>query len=346
MNEITQDELDRLNAQGEGYALGDFIGRRGVERFFERRLRGKDGSRKEVVNARGETIQELNELHHRGGDGRQHPGRQRGAPHRHAAAGRGRAGLPRARPARWWRWTSGPGFILAMVSRPGFDPNVLTGRVTPAQLQTLNRDPLQPMIFRPAQQHYSPGSTFKPVSMLAALGSKSFTPHSTVNCGGGYRLGARLWRCHKDAGHGLVDARRALQQSCDTWFYKVADTLGLDPIAAMGRELRPRRADRRGGGGRGAGHHAGQRVPRPGHAGRVHQGHGAQQRHRPGRRQRDAAAAHDGVRHGGQRRAPLPAAAGAAARDVRTGGRFRNSSPRSSASWTSTPMRVAWWWTR
>src|SRR5262245_37648514 len=62
MNEITQDELERLNAQGEGYALGDFIGRRGVERFFERRLRGKDGSRKEVVNARGETIQELSDL--------------------------------------------------------------------------------------------------------------------------------------------------------------------------------------------------------------------------------------------------------------------------------------------
>src|SRR5262249_24354611 len=62
MNEITQDELDRLNGQGEGYALGDFIGRRGVERFFERRLRGKDGSRKEVVNARGETIQELSDL--------------------------------------------------------------------------------------------------------------------------------------------------------------------------------------------------------------------------------------------------------------------------------------------
>ena len=129
------------------------------------------------------------------------------------------------------------GFILAMVSRPGFDPNVLTGRVTPAQLQALNKDPLQPMIFRPAQQHYSPGSTFKPLSMFTALSSKSFTPHSTVNCGGGYRLGARLWRCHKDAGHGLVDARRALQQSCDTWFYKVADTLGLDPIAAVGRSF-------------------------------------------------------------------------------------------------------------
>jgi penicillin-binding protein 2 len=73
--------------------------------------------------------------------------------------------------------------------------------------------------------------------MFAALESKSFTLHSTVSCGGGYRLGARMWRCHKDAGHGLVDARKALQWSCDTWFYKVADTLGLDPIAAVGRNF-------------------------------------------------------------------------------------------------------------
>ncbi|HSP20635.1 MAG TPA: penicillin-binding protein 2 [Myxococcaceae bacterium] len=236
MNEITQDELERLNAQGEGYALGDFIGRRGVERYFERRLRGKDGSRKEVVNARGETIQELSELITGEATIASTPGdnvvlsidmRLQAEAEK---AFPGTAGAVVAMDVR-------TGFILAMVSRPGFDPNVLTGRVTPAQLQALNKDPLQPMIFRPAQQHYSPGSTFKPLSMFAALSSKGFTPHSTVSCGGGYRLGARMWRCHKDAGHGLVDARRALQQSCDTWFYKVADTLGLDPIAATARSF-------------------------------------------------------------------------------------------------------------
>jgi penicillin-binding protein 2 len=228
LNEITQDELDRLNAEGEGYALGDFIGRRGVERFFERRLRGSDGSRKEVVNARGETIQELSDLITGEAAVPSKPGdnvvlsidmRLQAAAEK---AFPGAAGAVVVMDVR-------SGFILAMVSRPGFDPNVLTGRVTPAQLQ--------PMIFRPAQQHYSPGSTFKPVSMLAALSSGSFTAHSTVNCGGGYRLGARMWRCHKDSGHGLVDARRALQQSCDTWFYKVADSLGLDPIADEGRRF-------------------------------------------------------------------------------------------------------------
>ncbi len=236
MNEITQDELDRLNAQGEGYALGDFIGRRGVERFFERRLRGKDGSRKEVVNARGESIQELSDLITGEATVSSTPGdnvvlsidmRLQAEAER---AFPGTAGAVVAMEVR-------TGFILAMVSRPGFDPNVLTGRVTPAQLTALNKDPLQPMIFRPAQQHYSPGSTFKAVSMFAALESGSFNAHSSVSCAGGYHLGARVWRCWKPAGHGYVDARRALRESCDTWFYRVGDTLGLDPIARMARSF-------------------------------------------------------------------------------------------------------------
>ena len=63
------------------------------------------------------------------------------------------------------------GFILAMLSRPGFDPNLLTGRVTPAEMLALSKDPLQPMIFRPVAQHYSPGSTFKPFTQLAAFKS-------------------------------------------------------------------------------------------------------------------------------------------------------------------------------
>jgi penicillin-binding protein 2 len=236
MNEITQEELDRLNAEGEGYALGDFIGRRGVERYFERRLRGSDGSRKEVVNARGETIQELSDLIRGAATVTPTPGEtvvlsldmrlQAEA----EKAFPGVAGAVVAMDAR-------SGFILAMVSRPGFDPNILTGRVTPAQLQALSKDPLQPMIFRPTQQQYSPGSTFKAVSMLAALSSRNFNPRSTASCAGGYHLGPRMWRCWKPAGHGLVDARHALQWSCDTWFYKAADTLGLDPIANQAKRL-------------------------------------------------------------------------------------------------------------
>jgi penicillin-binding protein 2 len=233
MNEISQEELDRAPA-GSAYALGDFVGRRGVERYFERELRGTDGARQEVVNARGETIQELSDLlvgrtpvQPRPGDTvvlsldmRLQAEAERAFP--------GVAGAVVVMDAR-------TGFILAVVSRPGFDPNLLTGRVTAAQMAELARDPLQPMIFRPTQQHYSPGSTFKVVTALAALHSHVLTATSTVACSGGYSLGARRWRCMGE--HGFMDFHNALQHSCDTFFYHLGDMLGLDPIAEMGRAL-------------------------------------------------------------------------------------------------------------
>ncbi|AKQ67475.1 Cell division protein FtsI [Myxococcus hansupus] len=236
MNEITQEELERLNGDGARYALGDYIGRRGLERYFEQRLRGTDGVRKEVVNARGQTIEELND---KLGDNAVVPPRP-GSNLVLSIDMRLQEEAERAFPGVTGAVVAidvNTGFIRALVSRPGFDPNLLTGRVTPAQMALLSRDPLDPMINRVAAEHYSPGSTFKVVTALAAFKSGAFRPETVVNCPGGYRLGARTWRCHKDAGHGHVDGFTAMKSSCDTWFYKVADTIGLDPIGEMGKSL-------------------------------------------------------------------------------------------------------------
>lgn len=240
MNEVTQEEFSKLNGSSESerppYAMGDFIGRRGVERSFESMLRGTDGWVKEVVNARGEVMRdEKGEVIKRDEvaptpgntvvlsiDQRLQAEAERVFP--------GQSGAIVALEAK-------TGFVLAMVSRPSFDPNEMTGRVSGRRLAQLNADPLQPMIFRAGAEHYHPGSTFKVVSLLAALRSGLFTSTTPVTCPGGYTLGARTWRCHKESGHGLVHAREAIQWSCDTFFYKVADTLGIDPIAKVGREL-------------------------------------------------------------------------------------------------------------
>ncbi len=236
MNEITQEELERLNADGGRYALGDYIGRRGLERYFEQRIRGTDGVRKEVVNARGQTIEELNV---KLGDNAVVPPRA-GSNLVLSIDMRLQEQAERAFPGVTGAVVAievNTGFIKALVSRPGFDPNLLTGRVTPAQMALLSRDPLEPMINRVAAEHYSPGSTFKVVTQLAAYKSGAFRPESSVMCPGGYRLGARVWRCHKDSGHGHMDGYNAMKTSCDTWFYKVADTIGLDPIGEMGKAL-------------------------------------------------------------------------------------------------------------
>ncbi len=237
MNEITQDEITKLNGMVERppYALGDYIGRRGVERSFEHAIRGNDGWVKHVVNARGEVMRDVRGNILRGGqseaptpgknvvlslDARLQAEAERAFP--------GTAGAVIAMETK-------TGFIRAMVSRPAFDPNEMTGRVSPKRLAQLNQDPLQPMVFRAGAEHYHPGSTFKVVTLMAALQSGVMTPTSTVNCSGGYTLGSRRWRCHNERGHGTVDARRALQVSCDTYFYRSADLMGIDPIATMGK---------------------------------------------------------------------------------------------------------------
>jgi penicillin-binding protein 2 len=240
MNEVTSEELARLNAEAPDdrppYAMGDYIGRRGVERSFEQHLRGKDGWVKQVVNARGEVMRDASGNVLRSDEVLPKPGRnlvlsidarlQAEA----EAAFPGTAGAVVALDPR-------TGFIRALVSRPGFDPNEMTGRVSPQRLAQLSKDPLQPMVFRAGAEHYHPGSTFKVVTLLAALQAGVFMPTTSVTCGGGYQLGSRRWRCHREAGHGPVNAQRAMQVSCDTYFYRAADLLGVDPIAAVGKAL-------------------------------------------------------------------------------------------------------------
>jgi len=235
MNEITQAELEQKVAGRPEYHLGDYVGRRGIERALEEYLRGRDGMRREVVDAHGRVFKGL--AQQLGMEPvRPEPGydvittldyRLQEVAEQAFPGVAGAAVVVDVR----------TGYILAVVSRPGFDPNVLSGRVSARELAELNKDPLTPLIFRATQNHYSPGSTFKVVTALAALSSRSFRANTVVSCNGGYKLGTRRWRCHKDSGHGGVDLRRALQVSCDTWFYRVADVLGLNPIAKAGREL-------------------------------------------------------------------------------------------------------------
>jgi len=239
MNEITQDELTKLNGSLERppYALGDYIGRRGVERSFEHAIRGTDGWVKHVVNARGEVMRDARGNLLRGGAGE--------APLAGNNVVLSLDARLQAEAERAFPGTAGAviametktGFIRAIVSRPAFDPNEMTGRMSPKRVAQLNQDPLQPMVFRAGAEHYHPGSAFKVVTLLAALQSGVVTPSTTAVCNGGYTLGNRRWRCHNERGHGVVDAKRAIQVSCDTYFYRAADLLGIDPIAAMGKQF-------------------------------------------------------------------------------------------------------------
>ncbi len=243
MNEVGAEEIVKLNAELEElggdqqpYQPRDFVGRRGLEKRFERDLRGVDGVQRVVVDARGNAKRDSELIPEAQRYEPSSPGNnlvlsldwrlQEFAEKTFPAT----AGAVLAMDAR-------TGFLLALVDRPAIDPNKMAGRISRAELAAIRGDPLQPELFRAIQQHYHPGSTFKVVTAIAALEEGALRPGGTVYCPGRYTLGGHSWRCDKETGHGQVDLEHALGASCDVFFYALGDRMGTDRIAKWGALL-------------------------------------------------------------------------------------------------------------
>jgi penicillin-binding protein 2 len=129
------------------------------------------------------------------------------------------------------------GRVLALVSRPSFDPNVFAGGIERAQWEELSKSPDFPLQNRALSGQYPPGSVFKIVVALAALEHGVVSPTEEIYCKGYYTLGDRPYRCWKKHGHGHVNLQRAIAESCDVYFYTLGLRLGPDKIADMARKL-------------------------------------------------------------------------------------------------------------
>jgi penicillin-binding protein 2 len=235
MSEVTPEEMD----DHPEYRRGQTIGRRGLERRWERDLRGDDGKETFVVDAKGRELDQVTRENLIPENERlvaAKPGNnlvlsiderlQEAAD----AAFLGRAGAVVVIEAK-------TGFILAMVSRPSFDANKMSGRISRGELLQVNNDPLKPMLNRVMNENYHPGSTFKVVTSLAGLEAGVIGPGGTLFCGGGYTMGNHRWRCDKPEGHGALNMANALRVSCDVFYYALGDKTGLDAISAMAHRL-------------------------------------------------------------------------------------------------------------
>ena len=135
------------------------------------------------------------------------------------------------------------GAILAMLSAPQFDPQMYLRKLPLHRWQMLLADPFYPLLDKTTGGEYPPGSIYKVITALAALGDKIITPQTTMMCPGHFKLGRDILHCHQRHGHGRVDLRQALVQSCDVFFYQLGITLGVDRIAhyaskfLLGRKL-------------------------------------------------------------------------------------------------------------
>jgi len=123
------------------------------------------------------------------------------------------------------------GEVLAMVSRPAFDPNKFATRIRPEDWKELVSNPDNPLLNRAIQGQLAPGSTFKPFVALAALETGALDEGFRVGCSGGATFYGRYFRCWVKRGHGVVDLHEGIAESCDVFFYHVGNRVGIDNIA-------------------------------------------------------------------------------------------------------------------
>ena len=222
-------EAQMATPEFEGVRRGAIVGKSGIERNYNRLLMGRDGARRVVVDNVGREIRVLDERLPL--EGRQIQltldyDLQEAAEDAFGDAGFNGSAVfldPRS------------GEILALVSRPAYDPNVFARGIDGETWGRLNRDRLRPLNHRALQGRYSPGSTFKVAMAVAALEEGVVTPDFRVACRGGRFVHGRFFRCHST--HGSVDMREALEKSCNSYFYALGEKMEIDQIHKWGTAL-------------------------------------------------------------------------------------------------------------
>lgn len=204
------------------------IGKDGLEKQFETLLRGTPGARRAEVTAGGKVVRDLEMRED-----------QPGAPLKltinaplqdYAARRIG----PESGAVVVMDCHSGD--LLAMASMPSYDPNNFSDGIGRIEWKMLSDDDHVPLRNKVLRGLYPPGSTVKPMVALSFL-EAGLDPKASVGCGGGLRVGNRVFHCWNRRGHGSVDMAKAIYQSCDVYFYHFAQQIGMDKIAAMARRL-------------------------------------------------------------------------------------------------------------
>ncbi len=225
--EISDKELESKNYAN--YNLGDYIGKNGIEKTWEHELHGNDGGRQLEVDSRGRVLRLLAENKPTVGnsliltiDSRL----QRSA---EAAFGE-KAGAAVVMDVR-------NGEVIAFVSNPTFDPSLFAGRISPDIWKGYLEDKRHPLENKALSGQYPPGSTYKMLVALAGLESGVIEETTTSYCNGEYVMGSSKFRCWNRSGHGTVNLRKSLKESCDVYYYQLGEKLGVDRIAAMARRF-------------------------------------------------------------------------------------------------------------
>ena len=209
--------------------IGLLTGQGGLEKIYDKYLRGTAGRRMIQVNAAGRKVKDL-------GIEEPKPGLDLYLTIDLDAQKAAEEGLG-DRGGAVVAMDPDTGEILALASHPNFDPNLFPRGISPQDWVRLMNDPTHPLYNRAIQSVYPPGSTFKIIVALAGLESGIIDPNEKISCNGVLMSGRHSFRCWKKGGHGAISFHQALVESCDVYFYTMGERIGFDRIAEYARKL-------------------------------------------------------------------------------------------------------------
>ena len=241
LGEISKASLERL--KDPAYRQGDFVGKNGLENIYESLLRGKKGYKEVEVDVSGRELKTLRKLPPERGnnliltlDVKIQEELEKLMTETAEQNMNGSVVVMKVQ----------TGEIIAITSKPSFDPNKFAAGISPKNWRDLVTDEWHPLQNRSIHGQYPPGSTYKIVTAIAGLGEGVIKPDTSIFCPGHFKLGRGRYRCWKKSGHGFMNLHDALVQSCDVYFYTIGHRLGIDTIAKYAKRFGLGRSTRLG----------------------------------------------------------------------------------------------------
>lgn len=231
INRINKRDLEMIEEreQTANYRGTDHIGKTGIEQKYEFQLHGETGYEQVEIDAGGRAIRSLSRTAPVQGNSLTLTLDVKLQEMAEKAFGERRGALVAIEPST--------GGILALVSNPSFDPNLFVDRIRTDDWDVLNKSRDRPMLNRALNGTYPPGSTFKPFMALAALETGKRTAGQTISDPGFFNFAGHHFRDDKKGGHGTVDMYKSIVHSCDTYYYMLANDMGIDAIARFMGDL-------------------------------------------------------------------------------------------------------------
>ena len=233
LGEVSKDELKK--PKYNKYEQGEMIGRNGLEKIYESSLKGERGYKEVEVDVAGRELKVLRKFSPQFGNSLVLTLDSRVQKKLEELMEEVSENSPVEGSVVVMKVTTGE--IIAMVSKPSYDPNLFAGGISRKKWNRLLNDKKNPLQNRSIDGQYPPASTYKLVTAYAALSENVIKPEDTIFCPGHFRLGKRDYRCWKKRGHGAMNLHDALVQSCDVYFYNLGQSLGIDNLAKYAKKL-------------------------------------------------------------------------------------------------------------